>query len=185
MNEAIGDLMQASFSPLRWARLSLNFFYAMTILAVCLLGNRPLAAQTGTLAIDASASVLAAKSKTVTSPFFSTSSPNELLLAFVSADYLSGTNTTVTGVSGGGLTWALVLRTNAQSGTAEIWRAFTPSILTNASVTATLSQSVVSAITVLGFTGADATGTNARRDRGNERSEREDRGAHGHTEYHA
>lgn len=160
MNEAIGDLMQASFSPLRWARLSLNFFYAMTILAVCLLGNRPLAAQTGTLAIDASASVLAAKSKTVTSPFFSTSSPNELLLAFVSADYLSGTNTTVTGVSGGGLTWALVLRTNAQSGTAEIWRAFTPSILTNASVTATLSQSVVSAITVLSFTGADATGTN-------------------------
>jgi len=35
---------------------------------------------------------------------FSTASPNELLLAFISTDYVSGTNTTVTGVSGGGLT---------------------------------------------------------------------------------
>jgi hypothetical protein len=35
---------------------------------------------------------------------FSTTSGNELLLAFVSTDYLSGANTTVTGVSGAGLT---------------------------------------------------------------------------------
>src|ERR1700722_6061834 len=47
-------------------------------------------------------------STTVTTAAFSTTSANELLLAFVSADAPStGTNTTVTGVTGGGLAWAL------------------------------------------------------------------------------
>jgi hypothetical protein len=55
---------------------------------------------------------------------FSTASGSELLLAFIATDYLSGSNTTVTGVSGGGLNWTLVCRTNVQSGTSEIWRAF-------------------------------------------------------------
>jgi len=100
------------------------------------------------------------KSATVTTPNFSTAAANELLLAFVSADYLSGANTTVTSVSGGGLTWVLVRRTNVQRGTAEIWRAFAPSVLTNVSVTARLSQSVVSSMTVMSFTGVDPSGTN-------------------------
>ena len=99
------------------------------------------------------------KSATVTTPNFSTAAANELLLAFVSADYLSGPNTTVTSVSGGGLTWVLVRRTNVQRGTAEIWRAFAPSVLTNVSVTARLSQSVVSSMTVMSFTGVDPSGT--------------------------
>src|ERR1700682_2133518 len=64
-------------------------------------------------------------SASVTTAAFSTSTGNELLLAFVSADAPpSGTNTTVTGIIGGGLTWALVQRTNTQRGTAEIWSAF-------------------------------------------------------------
>src|SRR4026209_883912 len=50
-------------------------------------------------------------STTPTTARFSTSAANELLLAFVSTDYQSGTNTTVTGVTGGGLTWVLVRRT--------------------------------------------------------------------------
>ena len=116
--------------------------------------------QTAALAVDASVSVLSTKASSITSPTFSTAAGNELLLAFVAADFLGGANTTVTGVTGGGLTWVLVLRTNAQLGTSEIWRAFAPSPLTNATVTATLSQSVISSITVLSFTGADATGTN-------------------------
>ena len=116
--------------------------------------------QTSTLAMDANVSVLGAKATTLTSPTFSTAATNELLLAFVATDYLSGANTAVTGVSGGGLTWALVVRTNAQSGTSEIWRAFAPTALTNVSVTATLSQSAFSSITVLSFTGVDTTGTN-------------------------
>lgn len=88
---------------------------------------------------------------------FSTTSTNELLLAFISSGR-STNPTTVTTVAGGGLTWALVKRTNTQGGTAEIWRAFATTALTNATVTATFSQSVLSSMTVVTFTGVDTTG---------------------------
>jgi len=60
---------------------------------------------------------------TLVTPTFSTASANELLLAFVSADYLSGTNTSVTSMAG---------RADLDPGrqnqraerTAEIWRTF-------------------------------------------------------------
>jgi hypothetical protein len=93
----------------------------------------------------------------ITSPAFSTSSANELLLALVATDSLSSTMT-VTGVTGAGLTWSLVRRTNAQGGTSEIWRAFAPTALSSVSVTASLSQSVVSSMTVVSFSGVDRTG---------------------------
>ncbi|MBV9998837.1 MAG: hypothetical protein JO015_06955, partial [Verrucomicrobia bacterium] len=112
----------------------------------------------GAIAIDATIS-RDQSTASITTPAFSTTSSNELLLAFVSTDYLSGANTTVTGVSGGGLTWALVRRTNVQSGSSEIWRAFAPAPLSNATVTAALSQSVSASLTVMSFTGVDATGT--------------------------
>ena len=99
-------------------------------------------------------------SKTNATPAFSTSSTNELLLAFISADNKASPNTTVTAISGGGLTWQLVERTNAQLGTAEVWRAFAASQLSNVAVTVTLSQSVASSVTVLSFLGADGSGTN-------------------------
>jgi hypothetical protein len=119
------------------------------------------AVQASSLAIDAKVSKdAAAASTTVATAAFSTVASNELLLAFVSTDYLSGTNTTVKGISGAGLNWVLVLRTNVQSGTAEIWRAFAASPLTNVTVTATLSHSVVSSMTVVTFTGANTSGTN-------------------------
>jgi Domain of unknown function (DUF1929)/Bacterial Ig domain/Glyoxal oxidase N-terminus/Kelch motif len=117
-------------------------------------------AGTSTLVVDATSSPsLTSKATTVSTPAFSTNAGNELLLAFIAGDYISGTNTTVTGVTGAGLTWALVKRTNAQSGTSEIWRAFAPTSLSGVTVTATLSQSVVSSITVMSFMGADATGS--------------------------
>jgi hypothetical protein len=99
-------------------------------------------------------------STTIASPAFSTAGPNELLLAFVAADYISGTNTTVKSIAGGSLTWTLVKRTNAQSGTSEIWRAFAAAPLAGATVTATLSQSVASSITIMSFSGVSTTGTN-------------------------
>jgi hypothetical protein len=97
---------------------------------------------------------------TVTSAVFTTKASNELLLTFVATDYVSGSNTTVTSVAGAGLSWVLVVRSNTQSGTSEIWRAFAPSPLTNVSVTATVSQTVVSSIVVMSFTGIDTSGTN-------------------------
>lgn len=99
-------------------------------------------------------------SATVMTSGFSTTSANELLLAYVATDYLSGANTTVTNVTGAGLNWALVVRTNIQGGTSEIWRAFATSTLSSVNVSATLSQSVASSITVMSFKGVDLTGTN-------------------------
>ena len=102
---------------------------------------------------------LTAASTTITTPTFSTTSDKELLLAFISTDYLGGTNTKVNSVTGAGLTWVLVVRTNAQNGASEIWRAYAPAKLTGVSVTATLSQSVSASLTVMTFTGVDTSGT--------------------------
>ena len=113
----------------------------------------------GAVTRDATVSTDQSTSAISTAPF-STTSANELLLAFISTDYLSGPNTTVTGVSGGGLTWVLVRRTNVQSGTSEIWRAFATSPLSNVTVTATISQSLGCSLTVMSFAGVDTTGTN-------------------------
>jgi hypothetical protein len=95
----------------------------------------------------------------VTTATFSTTSSNELLLAFIATDAKSS-GITVTGVTGAGLTWSLVQRTNTQLGTAEVWRAFSAAVLTSVSVKASLSQSVTSSITVMSFSGVDTTGTN-------------------------
>jgi hypothetical protein len=97
--------------------------------------------------------------RTVTTSAFSTKAGSELLLAFVTSDDVTA-GQTVTGVSGGGLTWLLVVRTNARRGTSEIWRAFAPGPVTNATVTATLAQTAASSLTVMTFTGADPSGTN-------------------------
>jgi hypothetical protein len=91
---------------------------------------------------------------------FSTSAANELLLAFVSADASSnGTNNKVTSVTGGSLSWTLVVRSNTQRGTAEIWRAFATSTLRNVTVTVDLSQSASASITVMSFTGVNTSGS--------------------------
>ncbi len=112
----------------------------------------------GGLAVDAVKSTdRSSSAATIATPAFNTISGSELLLAFVATDAKSA-GITVTGVTGAGLTWALVRRTNAQLGTAEIWRAFAPSALSNVTVTARLSQSVAASITVVTFTGADTTG---------------------------
>ncbi len=114
----------------------------------------------GGLAIDANASGdLLAPGTLLSTQTFSTTSGNELLLALIATDGLAA-GMKVNSVSGGGLTWVLVNRTNTQSGDAEIWRAFASSTLANAKVTATLAQSVVGSIQVLGFTGVDTSGTN-------------------------
>lgn len=107
---------------------------------------------------------------TVTSPTFTTSQAGELLVAFLASDGPGGTQTfsSVVNATGGSLTWTLRKRTNTQAGTAEIWTAVAPTILTGASVRGTHSGSYQASITVATFTGADlnavgATGTgNAR-----------------------
>src|SRR5207247_271465 len=61
-------------------------------------------------------------SGTMQTPVFSTTTAGDFLVAFVAQDGPSGVPQTVT-VSGAGLTWTLLKRSNVQSGTAEIWAA--------------------------------------------------------------
>ena len=92
----------------------------------------------------------------ISSPAFSTSAAGELLLAFISSDGPSGSSQSFSSVTGGGLTWRLRRRANAQLGTSEIWQANAPSALTNATLTATRSSgSYVGSITVAAFIGAE------------------------------
>jgi uncharacterized protein (TIGR03437 family) len=116
----------------------------------------------GTITMDAQVRQDQAKANfSVTSPLFSTAAGNELLLAFIAAGYRYGhTRTAVNSVSGGGLTWVLVSRTQAQRGTAEIWRAFSPVALSGVSVSASLTQGVTSSLTVMSFAGVDSSGVN-------------------------
>jgi hypothetical protein len=104
---------------------------------------------------------LPSTSSSISTPVFSTALGNELLLAFVAADNQgTGTNLSVSNVTGAGLTWVLVGRTNTQFGTSEIWRTLAPAPLTNAFVTATYSiPSPQSSITVVAFSGVDFSGT--------------------------
>src|SRR6185436_19621048 len=109
-------------------------------------------AATSTITIDVNKSAgKSTRVQTIASGAFTTTAGNELLLAFVDASNVGAGATTVTGT--------LVRRTNTQHGTAEIWRAFAPAVLTNATVTATLSQFAAAAINVVSFKGVDTTGT--------------------------
>src|SRR5262249_58348504 len=85
-----------------------------------------------TIRIDAT--VFRDTSDIMTTPVFSTTTASDLLVAFVAYDGPAGSPQTAT-VSGAGLTWTLMQRSNVQSGTAEIWAAKTNAILTNAMVT--------------------------------------------------
>ena len=121
----------------------------------------PAGAASAAIGIDVTTSTdRSTASTTIASPALSTVSGNELLLAFISTDYNSGASTTVTNISGGNLTWVPVIRTDTQSGDAEIWRAFSANSLGAVTVTATLSQSVAASMTVMSFTGVDTSGAN-------------------------
>src|SRR5450755_3469877 len=115
--------------------------------------------QAGLSSIGKDVTVLVDGTGSMTTPPFTTSSNGEPLLAFVSYDGPSGSPQTAI-VSGGGLTWKLVQRSNGQSGTAEIWAATAP----NAPFTATVASQPGSAglwhgsLTVVGFTNASGTG---------------------------
>ncbi|MBW4028833.1 MAG: hypothetical protein HIU93_15810 [Acidobacteria bacterium] len=115
---------------------------------------------TGTITVDAkvSADQEAARNVVVVRSL-STHATDELLLALISTDQTSSSRVVVDEVTGAGLTWTRVARANRQSGTSEIWRAFAPKKLTNVQVIAKLSQSAVSSLSVVTFTGVQTAGT--------------------------
>ncbi|NEN05937.1 DUF1929 domain-containing protein [Diaminobutyricibacter tongyongensis] len=96
---------------------------------------------------------------TIAAAGVTTTGSNELLLAFISSDGPSaGGSAAISSVSGGGLTWTLRQRSNAQAGTAEIWQAVAPAPLTNVTVTATQASGTwQSSMSVVGLLNADAS----------------------------
>jgi hypothetical protein len=93
---------------------------------------------------------------TISAPALTTAQSGELLLAFIGSDGPRSGNQSISGVSGGGLTWTLRQRANTQRGTAEIWQAIAPLALSNAVITATRSKgNYQGAIGVAAFVGAD------------------------------
>ena len=88
----------------------------------------------------------------------STTSPGDLLVALVGAGGPGGGGQTAS-VSGAGLSWSLAGRTNTQLGTAEVWTATAPTVLTGAAITATLAQGGFGAsLTVIAVRNASTIG---------------------------
>lgn len=94
----------------------------------------------------------------LTTPSFSTTTANDLLVAFVS--YEGPPNFAQTAViNGAGLTWTLRARSNTQSGTSEIWSARANRTLENVTVVSQPGADGVfhGALTVIAFTNAVGT----------------------------
>ena len=98
-----------------------------------------------------------AKGSAATSPAVTTKTPGKLLLALVSAGGPAGKTQQVTKVTGGGLTWKLVTRSDGQQGTAEVWQAYASAILSKVKITADFRYGRSDgAIIVAAFSGARA-----------------------------
>ena len=110
------------------------------------------------ISVDASVQThQSAASSTISAGPLTTTSANDLVVAFITSDGpKSSGGESFSSVTGGGLTWKLRKRTNSQPGTAEIWEATAPSALSGVTVTATRgSGSYGGSMVVVAFAGAD------------------------------
>ena len=112
--------------------------------------------QVGTIILDQTLSANGAGTGSVaTTPIFSVRA-NELLVAFIAADGPAISQSQTVTVSGGGLNWQLVSRSNVMAGDAEIWAASVPGASTNLTVTSTeasASANYTQTLTVLALHG--------------------------------
>lgn len=98
-------------------------------------------------------------SGTVATPTFSTVAAGEVLLAFVSQDGPAKANSQTATVSGAGLTWKLLGRSNGQYGDAEVWTATAATVISNVSVqSAPSSGGYTQELSVVAYEGAKGAG---------------------------
>jgi hypothetical protein len=110
-----------------------------------------------TISIDASVNKRARS--TLTAPALTTPTAGDEIVAFVSHDGPPGAAAQRSTVSGGGLSWTLVKRSDTQSGVSEIWAAKATGRLSGAVVTATpLRAGYDGMLTVVAFKNAAGTG---------------------------
>jgi hypothetical protein len=96
---------------------------------------------------------------TLVTPGLSTAAAGEQLLAFVALDGPKGARAQQSTVTGGGLTWTLVERSNTQSGASEIWSAKAAGQLSGATFTATpLKSGYDGLLHVVAYKGAAGPG---------------------------
>jgi Bacterial Ig domain/Lysyl oxidase len=96
---------------------------------------------------------------TLASPALTTTTAGDALLAFVSFDGPNSASSQSATLTGAGLPWTLVKRSNTQAGTSEIWSAKATTTLTNQTVTATpLRSGFDGSLTVIAFRNAAGTG---------------------------
>ena len=139
----------------------LAFVLALTLTWTALVAVIPsvAAAAATTLSVDRQVVTQQLTAATnISSPPLTTSQPGELILAFVMSDGSASTVQSFSSVTGGGLTWSLRQRSNAQKGTSEIWQAVAPAVVSNVVVKANRSNgSYVGTIVVTAFIGADTS----------------------------
>jgi len=95
---------------------------------------------------------------TITTPAFSTATTNDLLVAFLTYDGPADSAQTAS-ISGAGLTWTLLVRSNTQSGTSEIWSARANGTLDNVTVASQqgTDNNFHGSLTVIAFTNTAGT----------------------------
>jgi hypothetical protein len=119
--------------------------YTFTVSATNATGTGPASTASNAVTPSAAGPVTVDKtvftdgSGTMTSPSITTSTANDLIVAFVSSDGPAGSGQQTFTVTGAGLTWTLAKRSSSQSGDSEIWWARASGTLTSQTVTATPS----------------------------------------------
>jgi N,N-dimethylformamidase beta subunit-like, C-terminal/Domain of unknown function (DUF4082)/Fibronectin type III domain/Bacterial Ig domain len=142
--------------------------YTFTVSATNAIGTGPASAASNPVTPAAAGPITVDKtvfvdgSGTMTSPSLSTSTANDLVVAFVSGDGPSGSGKQTYTVSGAGLTWTLAKRSNTRSGDSEIWWARASGTLTSQTVTAApTAGNFHGSLTVIAFSKAAGIGTTA------------------------
>lgn len=112
------------------------------------------------LAIDGQVSAdTTSAGTTLTATGLTTTQAGDTLVAFVAADGPATASAQTSTVTGAGLAWSLVKRSNTRYGTSEVWTANAVEALTNASVASMLSKTGYhQTLTVVAFSGSAGVG---------------------------
>jgi hypothetical protein len=142
--------------------------YTFTVTAANAIGTGPASAPSNAVTPSAAGPITVDKtvftdgSGTMTSPSLTTTTANDLVVAFVAGDGPVGAGKQAYTVSGAGLTWTLAKRSNAQSGDAEIWWARASGTLSSQTVQAApTAGGLHGSLTVVAFAKAAGIGVTA------------------------